>query len=162
MDLRSMTKVILKLAGLYYVTLAISGLPSLYIAVHQDEPTRSLAFVSIGSWGFIGSLFILLPGVIVDRVIRIKGLEPEAAAGPAGVLGTGTRLLGCFFALGAIYGVVYGWAINHVFNGSISPDMRPDQQAAALASAVQFVVGLLLWIFGERLVLLLRASRDRA
>jgi hypothetical protein len=148
MDLRSITKVLLKLVGLYFLVMVITAIPNILIAQRQDMMSAG-GYISFGVWGIAGIAFLVFPGVIIDRVIRIQALDSGTGPNSGNLLVVGVRLLGCYYALGALYGLVYHWAINHVFNGSISPDMRPDESAAFLASIIQVVVGLLLWVFGD-------------
>jgi len=150
MDLRALTKLILKLVGLYYLVMVITALPNVLVSI-PDARVSSLAYLAIGVWGVVGLALLLLPGRIIDRIIRIEGLQPGTPAGTSAILDVGIRLLGCYFALAALYALVYHWSISHVFNGTVSPDLRPDEKAAALASAVQLVAGLVLWIFGGAL-----------
>jgi hypothetical protein len=149
MDLRALTKLLLKLAGLYYLVTTITSIPS--VVMTPDRQFIAYAYFSLAIWGFVGLALLLFPGVVMDRVIRIHRSEHEEVPTAAKLLDVGVRLLGCYVTISSVHGVAYNWSIIHVFNGSLSSDWRPTEKAALLASGVQAGVGLLLWVFGDRI-----------
>jgi hypothetical protein len=65
-------------------------------------------------------------------------------------------LLGAYFAVAAVYGVVFTYAkarlfydVLKPFGNSPGPDMNPTDFAHITASAVELALGLALW-FGRR------------
>jgi len=142
----AVTKVALKLFGMYLLLQTITALPSLLAS--PDPRGASIGYYVIGIWGIAGLLLLFSTGPIAHHVLRIQSMDGDDASSAIRLLEVGVKLLGCYFALSAVYGLLYSWALTHVFNGSLSADFRPEEKSAMLAAGVQLLIGVLLWAFG--------------
>jgi hypothetical protein len=149
MDLASVTKVLLKITGIYFFALALMVMPAVVLGTHDRHMFLNALF-SCSVWGVLGLALFLFPGAIANHVIRIKGdLAPDAANQPAWV-DAGVRLIGCYFAFSALGRVTYDLAIATIFNNGIGSFVYDPSYKSNLASSiVALLVGILLWVFGN-------------
>ena len=161
MDLRTLTKLALKLAGLYFLVTALMGFPTL---LNVPRPYNIDSAVVLSVYLVIGVVLIWFPGAILNSVIRIPASELEGAVTAAKLLQVGCILLGVYFAVTAVYAVIFTYAkarlfydVMKPFPNSRGPDLTPDDFGNLVASGVEFLLGLCLW-FGSRHIVRLMGS----
>jgi hypothetical protein len=161
MDLRTVTKLALKLVGIYFFVTAIAGLVPL---ISVPYPHWIDAAVVLSIYLVIGLVLIWFPGVVVNTVIRIPPSELEGTATAVKLLQVGCILLGAYFAVAAVYGVTFTYAKGRLFYevmkpfpNSRGPDLTPDDFGNIVASSVEFLLGLGL-LLGSRHIIRLMES----
>src|SRR5262245_7970553 len=112
MDLRTLTKLMLKLAGLYLLATVLISIPTILVTPAQYI---SIAATSLALYAVAGLALVLFPGAIISSIIRINGHESEGAVTATAVLRVGVMLLGCYFAISASYSVALIWAKTQWF-----------------------------------------------
>ncbi len=149
-DIRTLTKLILKLAGLYCLATVLFSVPTLVVV---PKEYAGASYFGLGLYAIVGLALFWFPGLVLDNVVRVRTSEFGSPRTEALYLRIGVRLLGCYFALSAIYGLVFDYARVKIFHPDITaPDFTPDRAAATLASAVQLAAGLALWIGANHVV----------
>jgi hypothetical protein len=149
MDLRTLTKLILKLLGLYFLVVSIVQAVNLFAL-----PTVEWFFVlNIVVYFLIGAVCFWFPGVLINRVLRIQGAEFEGAVTATRLFGVGVALLGLYFAVSAMSALMFTLAgsrwfyhFTDAFGGAKGPDIGPEQFASLVTYAVQLAVGVGLWL----------------
>ncbi len=161
MELRTLTKLILKLTGAYLLVATLLALPPVLAAPDQLQ-LGGLVFVVV--YVFAGAALLWFPGLIVNRVIGIEGAALEGSASASRLLRVGVVLLGFYFSVSAAYGLVFTWArlnlfyrFSSTFPGASGPEMTADDFGYLVASALQLVLGLSMW-FGSRIIVRLSGS----
>lgn len=153
-DLRTLTKLALKLAGLYIITTTVVGTLGYFM---HPAPEAVLWYAVVYSLYLIFGLWLFwFPGTIINQVIRIKGEEFEGELTGLRILEVGFALLGAYFAVAGSYACVYVLArakwfyrFTDPFAGAPGPGFSPDDFATIVASAIQILLGVGLW-FGRR------------
>jgi hypothetical protein len=155
-DVRELTKLALKLAGLYILVTTLTAVPSLIATPRAFTTEWGL---SLGLYGLIGVALFLIPGRIVSDVIHLPSDATQGALSAEKLARVGAILLGVYFTVGAIFGLVHTYAkarLHHIWfwphPGSRGPDLTPDDFGYLVANAIELVIGLLLW-FGSRYVI---------
>jgi hypothetical protein len=149
MDLNSLVKVLLKVAGIYFLVLVVLILPPI---LSGNLPGRASAgaWFSVGIWGVAGIALLLFPNAIANHVIRIRGPIAGDKAAPSDLVNSGVRLLGCYFVLSTLSGLVYKTSIVWIFNNGIASFvLNPTDKANLFSAVIEIAIGLLLWIFGN-------------
>jgi len=155
MDLRTLTKLVLKLAGLYLLLTALVALPSV---INLPKPYNIESAIYVGVYCFVGLALVWLPGRIISTVIRIPPADLEGTVSAMKLLQVGCILLGVYFALTGAFSFLFTYAkarlfydVVRPFENSRGPDLLPEDFANLMTSGVRFVVGTCLW-FGSRYV----------
>ncbi|SRR5258706_5824980 len=164
MDLRELTKLALKLLGLYFLTIGLFQVAGLFAA-----PTIEWFFVAAIAWYLaIGAAFLWFPGAVINRVLRIEGQELAGAITASRLFGVGIALLGLYFTISALFSLVFTFAgsrwfyrFTDTFGGAKGPDIGPDQFASIVVATVQLIVGVALWFGWKRVVKLSGMDDDR-
>src|ERR1700693_4747572 len=104
MDLRTLTKLILKLAGLYY--LASSLIAAMGIVANPVPNAVPWYVATYSMYLLLGAALFWLPGTIVSHVLRIKGAELEGALTASKLLEVGLALLGAYFFVAGAYACI--------------------------------------------------------
>ena len=165
MDLRELTKLAVKLAGLYVLVNAVIALVT---ALADPEAKMPAWFLGANAlYMLLGAALFWFPGMVISRVVRLEGIEGPIS--PSRVMEVGFGLLGVYFAMEALYGFVYTIArvklfyrFSNTFDVGKAPDFTPSDLAALVGSIVQIVVGLSLWLWRRKVATFeVGASRDR-
>jgi hypothetical protein len=149
MDLRTLTKLILKLLGIYFLVASVLQVLSLLML-----PTIEWFFlVSVILYFIFGAACVWLPGAIINRVLRIEGGELEGAVTANRLFGVGVALLGLYLSVTAFTALIFTFAGSRwfyrfpdAFGGAKGPDLGPEQFASLVTYAVQLILGLGLWL----------------
>lgn len=150
MDIRTLTKLVLKLAGIYIIISVLFSIPNALVTP-SEYMVPTVVWLVI--YCLVGLILFGFPGMVVNRVVRIDEGTFNDAATEQKLLRIGARLLGCYFSLSAIYGLIFSWASVRLFYvGYRVPDFTPDQKATMFAWGVQLVAGLLLWFAAKYIV----------
>jgi len=156
MDIRTLTKLLLKLAGLYLLITVWTEIPLILNTPHEFRVGSVLYAVSTAGAGL---LLLWLTGGISNQIIRIGGLEEQGAGSASSLLRVGCILLGLYSVASAIYGLVFELAqlrlfyhFNATFPGSPGPPIGPPDFATLTAKTVELLLGLALWL-GSKYVL---------
>gem|GEM_PF-2845474 len=158
MDARTLAKLVLKLAGLYLLVSALFNLPALFFA---QVPREQLALVvlSLLIYAIVGCGLLWFPGVVLDRVIRVRTVAEEGTLTADRLLIVGVTLLGVYFAATALFSLVYWIGKLQLFGEPVPFASVPPEGKAQLAAVVaQETVGLALWLGGAKLVASLHAN----
>src|SRR3979490_583456 len=83
MDLRTLTKLVLKLAGVYLLLTALVALPSV---INLPRPYNIESAIYVGLYCFVGLVLIWLPGCIINAVSHIPPGDLEGAISAAKLL----------------------------------------------------------------------------
>ena len=164
MDLRTLTKLMLKLFGLYGLFASITQLVSLF-ALPTIEWFMTVNFVA---WFALAAACFWFPGVIVNRVLRIEGSELEGAVTADRLFGVGVSLLGLYLVVSALFPILFTLAearwfyhFTKVFDGARGPDMNASQFASLLTYSLQLIGGLFLWFGWRPIVRVTGMQNDR-
>jgi hypothetical protein len=164
MDMRTLTKLVLKLAGLYLLTSTLLGLP-LILAAPDQMIVGNLVYLAV--YVVVGLLLVVFPGVIINKAIHIEGADLTGTITAASLLRVGTILLGFYFTITAAYGLVFTFAKSTLFYrfistfpGSIGPEVTPDDFAYLIAMSVQLILGLALWLGNQYVVRISGGFKD--
>ena len=155
MDLRTLTKLILKLFGLYFMVIAVTqGINLLAL----PTPFEWFFLFNVVVYLVMGAVCFWLPGALVNRVLRIEGSELAGAVTANRLFGVGVALVGLYFAASALFALIFTLAgsrwfyhFTEAFGGAKGPDIGPDQFASLVSYAVQLIVGIAL-LFGWKRV----------
>lgn len=155
MDLRTLTKLFLKLTGLYLLVNSAVTLPGLF---YMPWEYSAAGFVSAVIFTIIGFALIAFPGVITTHVVRLAPSEAVGAASAENLLRVGAALMGIYFVADAAVRGAFVWAkargfydIMQPFPGSRGPGYSPEDFGTVVAVSVQLVVGLVLWLGSRRI-----------
>ena len=155
MDLRTLTKLVLKLAGLYLQLTALVALPSV---INLPRPYNIESSIYVGVYCFVGLGLVWFPGGIVSTVIRIPPAVLEGVMTATKLLQVGCVLLGVYFALTGAFAFLFTYSkarlfydVVKPFPNSRGPDLSPEDFANLMTSGVRAVVGACFW-FGSRYV----------
>src|SRR5258705_7095642 len=132
MNLRDITRLALKLAGLYFLVTTIVSLivtAGTYVFTPGAKwPVWSVA--NDAAYFLIGAALFWFPGIVVDCVVRV---DVEGPVTTPRLLEVGLGLLGVYFALQAAYGFIYAVArakwfyhLNDTLGRGTAPEFRPD------------------------------------
>lgn len=164
MDLRELTRLAIKLAGLYILVNALIAVPSV---IATPKPYGAEWGVSLALYALFGLVLFLIPGRIVNRVIHIPGQATEGAVSAEKLAQVGSILLGVYFTVGGVYGLIQTYAKTRLFHqwfwphpGSRGPDLTPDEFGYLIAGAVEIAIGLFLWLGSRYVVRAAYWSRD--
>jgi hypothetical protein len=164
MDMRDLTRLVLKLAGLYMLVNVLVAIPSV---IATPKPYGVEWGVSLGLYAIAGLALLLIPGRIINRVLHISGEVTEGSVSTEKLLRVGSILLGVYFIVAAAYGLIYTYAKVSLFFRVVEPysrfrgpEMSPDDFAYLLASGVQIALGLFLWLGSRFVVRFARWSGD--
>lgn len=154
MDLRTLTKLVLKLLGLYFLVVALGQAVSLVVL-----PTVEwFIFFNVALYAVMGGACFWFPGAIINRVLRIDGAELEGTVTAERLFGVGVALMGLYFAFSAATALVFTlagarwfYAFTDAFGGARGPDIGPEQFASLITYSLQLALGIGLW-FGWRTV----------
>ncbi len=159
-----MTKLAVKLAGLYVLINALIAVPSV---VATPGPYGADWGLWLGIYALVGLVLFLIPGRIVNRVIHLPGDATGGALSAEKLVRVGSILLGVFFTVSGAFGLIHTYAktrLHHLwfwpYPGDRGPNMTPDDFAYLLVSAVQIVLGLILWLGSRYVVRAAFWSRD--
>jgi hypothetical protein len=155
MDLRTLTKLLLKLAGLYLLLTALVAFPSV---INLPKPYNVESAIFVGIYCALGAVLLWLPGGFINTIIRVPRSQVEGAITARKLLQVGCILLGVYFALTGAFSFIYTYAqarwfydVVRPFGNSRGPDINPNDFAQLMTNGVKFVVGLCFW-FGSRYV----------
>src|SRR2546426_10617743 len=155
MDLRTLTKLALKLSGLYLLLNALAALPSF---IDLPSPYNIESAFYVGVYCLVGLALVWFPGRIITTVIRIPPAELQGVITATKLLQVGCILLGVYFALTGAFSFLYTYAQGRLFYdvvkpfpNSRGPDLSPQDFANLISSGVRFLAGMCLW-FGSRYV----------
>jgi hypothetical protein len=148
MDTRTLTKLLLKLVGLYWLTGSLVSAISLATTIGTDASEYRL-FASV-SYIVVGVALIWFPGAITNRILRIEGSELEGAVTADRLLGVGISLLGLYFSVVSISALIFSLGAFGEWGGH-----APEQIAAFTAWLVQLAIGLTLVLGRKRVVSLI-------
>jgi hypothetical protein len=155
MDLRTLTKLLLKLIGLYWLIGALVGAISLATTIGSDStPYRFPTFIG---YFIVGGALVWFPGPIANRVLHIEGAEHEGAITAAGLLDVGIALLGVYFTVVAVSALIF--SIGGF--GELGDKYDHEQLSAFVAWIVQLLIGLTLMFARRRVVKLIERGNDR-
>jgi hypothetical protein len=154
MDLRTLTKLLLKLAGLYLLVTSLLVLPSLlFVPFEHSGP----GLVSAGVFSLIGLGLLLFPGAVANQVIRIPPDETRGAPTAESLFRVGLTLMGVYLVVDAVFRVVFvyaksRWFYDYMqpFPGSRGPGLTPDDFGTLAAAGVQILFGIVLWLANRR------------
>jgi len=154
MDLRTLTKLLLKLTGLYLLVTSALALPGLF-SVPSEYSTPGLLSAAI--FTAVGFALVAFPGVITTHVIRLPPSEIAGAPTAEKLLRIGLTLMGVYFVADAVIRGAFIWSkarwfydFMQPFPGSRGPGYSPDDFGSIVAALVQLVLGLVLWIGSRR------------
>jgi hypothetical protein len=163
-DLRTLTKLILKLLGLYFLMVSIGQAISLFALPSAEW----FFFFNVALYFLMGAACLWFPGAIINRVLRIEGAELEGAVTATRLFGVGVAILGLYFAVSAVFALVFTLAgsrwfyhFTDAFGGAKGPDISPEQFASLVTYAVQLAVGVGLWLGWRWMVRLTGIENDR-
>lgn len=163
MDLRNLTKVALKLAGLYLISVALMGMAQL-IYLPADPLGWYLMYLS--AYLFAGIALYWFPGAVTNHLIRIEGAPLQGAVTPSRLVGAAILLLGVYFVASSLFSITYTVALAKLFfsatatyGGERGPGLTPEQFASIVSSSVQLIIGIALW-FGWKHILRLSGADD--
>ena len=149
MDLRTLTKLVLKLLGLYFLMVAVGQAVSL-VALPSVE---WFFFFNVFLYGAMGVACFWFPGAIINRVLRIEGAELEGVLTAEKLFGVGVALMGLYFAFSGAIAVVFSLAgsrwfylFTDTFGGAKGPDIGPEQFAGLVTYSLQVALGIGLWL----------------
>lgn len=159
MDLRTLTKLVLKLLGLYWLTASLVGavnLGALMLSGLGHDTTPYRMFNLIGYF-VVGAALLWFPGTIANRVLRIEGAESEGGITANRLLAVGTSLLGLYLTITSISALVFS------IGSFASTDERyaSEQVWAFVAWLVQLGIGLTLIFARPRIVSIMASADDR-
>jgi hypothetical protein len=148
-DLRTLTKLVLKLLGLYFLIVAIGQATNLLFL-----PTFEWFFLfNVVFYSVLGLACFVFPGVLINRVLRIEGGQIEGTVTAEKMFGVGVALLGLYFAVSGLTAVVFTlagsrwfYSFTSAFGGARGPDIAPEQFASIVTYSLQLVLGLGLWL----------------
>jgi hypothetical protein len=150
MDLRTLTKLFLKLTGLYLLVTSALMLPGL-LSVPSEY--SGPGFVSAAIFTMIGFALIAFPGAITTYVVRLPPSETVGEPGAEKLLRIGSALMGVYFVADAVIRGAFVWSkarwfydFMQPFPGSHGPGYSPEDFGTLAAALVQLIVGLVLWI----------------
>jgi hypothetical protein len=153
-DLRTLTKVFLKAAGIYLLVIAISGAVQLFwYQVEMLGPYLTTLVVYLA----LGIALLWFPGTVMSHVLRIQGEAVAGEVAAARFLGVGIILMGIYFAATGLFAIVFTMAgarwyysFTEIFGGARGPELGPEQFASLVSSAVRLCIGLLMWLGWRR------------
>jgi hypothetical protein len=164
MDLRELAKLAVKLGGLYMFISTLTAIPSI-IAVPAPIPKEWV--FSVGLYALIGLLLFLIPGRIVNRVIRLPSDMTDGAISAEKLTRVGSILLGVYFTVGGVFGLIQTYSKTRLHHqwywphpGSRGPDLTPDDFGYLIASSIEIAIGLALWLGSKYVVRVAYWSRD--
>ena len=79
MDILTLTKLVLKLGGIWLLIVAILSLPGLFAAPAEYV---GLGYVAVGLYFAVAFMLLWFPGVLINRVLLIRGTDLEGSATP--------------------------------------------------------------------------------
>lgn len=162
-DLRTLTKVFLKLAGAYLLVMAISGAVQLFW-----YPVEMLGpyVTTLGLYLAVGIALLWFPGTVMNHVLRIQGEAVSGEVTATRLLGVGIILMGIYFVATGILAIVFTMAgarwyysFMDIFGGARGPELSPEQFASLVSSAVRLCIGLLMWL-GWRFLMAVSGGGD--
>ncbi len=150
MDLRTLTKLLLKLAGLYLLVNSLLVFPSsLFVPLEHSGP----GLISAGVFSLIGLALLVFPGAVTNQIIRIPPSETIGAPTAESLFRVGLTLMGVYLVAEAVFRAVFvyaksRWFYDYMqpFPGSRGPGLTPDDFGALAAAAVEALLGLVLWL----------------
>jgi hypothetical protein len=164
MDLRTLTKLVLKLLGLYFLMVA-AGQAVGMVALPSVE---WFYFFNVFVYGAMGAACFWFPGAIINRVLRIDGVELEGAVAAQKLFGVGVALMGLYFAFSGSIALVFTLAgsrwfylFTETFGGAKGPDLGPEQFASLVTYSLQLALGLVLWLGWRSVARLTGIGNDR-
>lgn len=166
MDLRTLTKLVLKLAGIYILVSALFAVPSVVVAQREFWAVSS---ISLALWFIVGLALLWFPGVVINRVIHVDASSVAGAPSALRILRVGIILLGFFFLITGASRLAFTWAASRFFYsvvnpypGFAGPNLRPEDFANYTANLLQCALGLLLLVRSKWLTgLVWSDSHDR-
>jgi hypothetical protein len=155
MDLRALTRLVLKLAGVFLLGSMLMNMPAI-IAAPDELKVMNYTYLALY---LVAGLFLLwLPGVVVNHVIRIEGPELHGAVTASRLLRVGIILLGFYFSVSALASLAFNyakfglfWRLASPYTGASGPPMTPDDFAYIVSTVTQLLFAVLLWS-GSRFV----------
>jgi len=159
MDLRTLTKLLLKLMGLYWLTASLVGALSIGALVvsglgHDSTPYRA---VNLVGYLIVGAALLWFPGTIANRVLRIEGAEMEGAITAERLLGVGVSLLGVYFTVESVSAIIF--SIGGF--GDLGAKYEAGQAWALAAWVARMLIGLVLVFARRRIVSIISSANDR-
>jgi hypothetical protein len=156
MDLRTLTRLLLKLVGLYLLITILFNLPPILAAPESILPGNMAYLVTII---LVGVMLLWFPGVIVDKIILIQGTELEGVVTASKLLRVGVILLGVYFVSIASYSLLFSlgklkgyFFFAPAFKDSSAPPMLPQDIGELLGSVLQLAIGLTMWLRSSLIV----------
>ena len=166
MDLGSLVTLGLRLLG---VALLVHMAASIVTALVVQTPYVAEAWAIYGTYAVIGLALVWIPGRISNRVLRIGRADAEPQFSFELVLRIGFILLGAYFAIDALAWFFFTYAKARWFYDVVKPfptfrgpGLTPEDFAYLSANALQFALGLGLWLGNRPLArLTARIGDDR-
>lgn len=150
MDLRSLVTLSFRLVGLYLVITTLVSVPALLVSQH---PYPGEGWASLILYVVLGLVLVWLPGRITNRVLRIGKADGESQLSFEQVLRVSLIVLGFYFAVNGLVWFVFAYAKAQVFYdvvkpfaNSRGPGLNPEDFAVLSARALEFLLGVCLWL----------------
>jgi len=156
MDLRTLTKLLLKMIGLYWLTVSLVGaisLGALSLSGLGQDTTPYRVFSLIGYF-VVGAALLWFPGTVMNRVLRIQGAETEGAITADRLLGVGISQLGLYFTVVSVSALIF--SIGGF--GELGAKYEAEQFWAFAAWLVQLAIGLAFVFARGRIMTLIEAN----
>ena len=164
MDLRTLTKLVLKIMGIYLLVTAAVALPPV---ISYPKPYNIESGVFLAFYGVLGFVLVWIPGGFINTVIRIPSGQIEGTITARKLLQVGCILLGVYFAVTGAFSFLYTYAqarlfydVVRPFENSRGPDLNPEDFARLFANAIKFMAGLCLWLGSRYVVRFTREFQD--
>ena len=159
MDLRTLTKLLLKLVGLYWLTASLVGLISYgaFTLSGSGHDTTPYLMFNLAGYFVVGAAFLWFPGTIVNNVLRIRGVEFEGGVTADLLLGVGIALLGVYFTVVSISALIF--TVGGF--GELGAKYEPSQLWSLAAWVVQLLIGLALIFRRHQIIRAVAGSNDR-
>jgi hypothetical protein len=150
MDLGSLVTLGLRLLG---VAILMHMAGSLVTALVVQSPYTTEALAIYAAYTIIGLVLVWIPGRVSNKVLRIGRADAELQFSFEQVLRVGFIFLGAYFAIDALAWFFFTYAKARWFYDVVKPfptfrgpDLNPEDFAYLSANALQFALGLGLWL----------------
>ena len=164
MDLREITKIVLRLIGIYLMSVALMGAAQL---IYLPAEPLGWYLTYLGAYLVAGSALFWFPGAVTNRVLRLEGGSLNSAATAPRLLSVAIVLLGLYFVASALASLTYTMALakwfysaTATYGGERGPGLTPEQFASVASSSAQLIIGIALWLGRSHIVTLSGVNND--